>query len=611
MPGGGTKFLALLGVIFTTFVALPATASAGSAHVAALQVAMRALALYPHPIDGVSGPWTQQAVRTFQGQHRLAVDGVAGTQTRAVLGWRGKPLLGARPMRIGKRGWDVAALQFLLSSRGFGPGDFDGGFGPNTESAVRRYQAAAALTVDGIAGPSTIDSLRGTTVVSAPGGPVRFVRPLPGPIGDGFGWIPPGRRHTGIDFPAAKGTPIGAGGRGTVVFAGFNTGGYGNLVVVRHRLGFESWYAHLSVIAVSAGQAVAGGSTPRLRGLDRPLDRSAPPFRGAPVRYAHRSRSAPDRIRAALLPGGAGERGKRRRAGPECGQEAAAMPPECRRSQGAGHRSPHRSARPLPQVAIPRTRAIERALSSSEVFDQLSERLQTVLSGVRSRGKLSEEDVKAALREVRLALLEADVNFKVVKDFTAALRERLAGEQVSEALNPGQMVIKAVNDELTELMGGAGRDLVFAPRGADRRADRGPAGIGEDDSLREAGEAAEEAAQGRRPRRMRPTAPRGGRAAGEARRPGEGPRLLPARRDRRRQGRLMGPRGGKAGEPRRSDRRHRRPPPRRSGADGRARGGAEGDEAARHPPGSRRDDGPGCGQRRRELRRRRPTSTGC
>jgi signal recognition particle subunit SRP54 len=99
------------------------------------------------------------------------------------------------------------------------------------------------------------------------------------------------------------------------------------------------------------------------------------------------------------------------------------------------------------------------------MFDQLSERLQGVLSEVRSRGKLSEEDVNGALREVRLALLEADVNFKVVKDFTAALKERLAGEQVSEALNPGQSVIKAVNDELTALMGGAGRDLVFAPSG--------------------------------------------------------------------------------------------------------------------------------------------------
>jgi signal recognition particle subunit SRP54 len=99
------------------------------------------------------------------------------------------------------------------------------------------------------------------------------------------------------------------------------------------------------------------------------------------------------------------------------------------------------------------------------VFDQLSDRLQGVLSDVRSRGKLSEDDVKKALREVRLALLEADVNFKVVKDFTESLRERLAGEGIEEALNPGQTVVKAVNDELTSLMGGAGRELVFVPKG--------------------------------------------------------------------------------------------------------------------------------------------------
>src|SRR6266508_4912770 len=99
------------------------------------------------------------------------------------------------------------------------------------------------------------------------------------------------------------------------------------------------------------------------------------------------------------------------------------------------------------------------------MFDQLSERLQGVLSDVRSRGKLSEDDVNKALREVRLALLEADVNFKVVKDFTGALRERLAGAEVSEALNPGQTVVQAVSDELTELMGGSGRELAFSSSG--------------------------------------------------------------------------------------------------------------------------------------------------
>jgi signal recognition particle subunit SRP54 len=99
------------------------------------------------------------------------------------------------------------------------------------------------------------------------------------------------------------------------------------------------------------------------------------------------------------------------------------------------------------------------------MFDQLSDRLQGVLSDVRSRGKLSPDDVDKALREVRLALLEADVNFKVVKEFTASLRERLAGAEVSEALNPGQTVVQAVNDELTELMGGSGRELAFSSSG--------------------------------------------------------------------------------------------------------------------------------------------------
>jgi murein DD-endopeptidase MepM/ murein hydrolase activator NlpD len=223
---------------------------------------MRALGLYPHPVDGISGPWTQGAVRTFQAQHGLAVDGVAGRQTRAALGKRGKPKLGKRPMHVGQRGWDVAALQFLLHERGFEPGGFDGGFGPNTRGAVRRFQTAAHIGVDGVAGPATLNALRGNQVVTtSPIGPVRFFQPVPGRVGDVFGWIPPGRWHTGVDFPEPKGTSIHAGGVGVVSFAGLNKGGYGNLVVVSHRLGFESWYAHMSVIAASVGQRVSGGQT--------------------------------------------------------------------------------------------------------------------------------------------------------------------------------------------------------------------------------------------------------------------------------------------------------------------------------------------------------------
>src|SRR3954451_24314196 len=99
------------------------------------------------------------------------------------------------------------------------------------------------------------------------------------------------------------------------------------------------------------------------------------------------------------------------------------------------------------------------------VFDQLSDRLQATLSDVRSRGKLSEGDVDAAMREIRLALLEADVNFKVVKSFTATLKERCLGAEVLESLDPGQQVVKIVNEELTGLMGGTGRELAFASGG--------------------------------------------------------------------------------------------------------------------------------------------------
>jgi signal recognition particle subunit SRP54 len=99
------------------------------------------------------------------------------------------------------------------------------------------------------------------------------------------------------------------------------------------------------------------------------------------------------------------------------------------------------------------------------MFDQLSDRLQETLSGVRSRGRLSEGDVDRAMREIRLVLLEADVNFKVVKQFTSQVKERCVGEGVLESLNPGQQVVKIVNEELAALMGGASRDLAFASSG--------------------------------------------------------------------------------------------------------------------------------------------------
>ena len=98
------------------------------------------------------------------------------------------------------------------------------------------------------------------------------------------------------------------------------------------------------------------------------------------------------------------------------------------------------------------------------MFDQLSERLQATLSDVRNRGTLNDGDVDAAMREIRLALLEADVNFQVVKDFVDRVRERAVGEEVLKSLTPGQQVVKIVHEELTALMGSGDSRLAFAGR---------------------------------------------------------------------------------------------------------------------------------------------------
>src|SRR5450432_2617770 len=98
------------------------------------------------------------------------------------------------------------------------------------------------------------------------------------------------------------------------------------------------------------------------------------------------------------------------------------------------------------------------------MFDSLAEKLQATLEDVRGRGTLTEADINAAMREIRLALLEADVNFKVVKSFTSAVKERALGADIIGQLNPGQQVVKIVSDELTALMGGAAQELAFSPR---------------------------------------------------------------------------------------------------------------------------------------------------
>jgi signal recognition particle subunit SRP54 len=98
------------------------------------------------------------------------------------------------------------------------------------------------------------------------------------------------------------------------------------------------------------------------------------------------------------------------------------------------------------------------------MFDSLSEKLQATLSGLRGRGKLTEEDLDKALREIRLALLEADVNFKVVKEFLGRVKARALGAEVMKSLTPGQQIVKIVNEELTSLMGQGSSRLAFSGR---------------------------------------------------------------------------------------------------------------------------------------------------
>lgn len=263
-----SRFLPIL-LAALLLAGLPKAAEASSPRVAALQVALKSLHLYKGKVDGVRGPLTRRGVIRLQRKRGLKPDGVAGPRTTRALGWRGRPALGSRTMRVGQRGWDVAALQFLLQRGGYGVGRADGVFGKLTRQAVARAQRAAGLTVDGIAGPKTIAFLRrgvrpdtGPVLVgNKPDAPITFERPVAGPIGDRFGaGRERGRKHAGLDFPVAKGTPIQASAPGNVIFAGYNSGGYGNLVVVQHAFGYTTWYAHMSRVLSSVGQRVAAGT---------------------------------------------------------------------------------------------------------------------------------------------------------------------------------------------------------------------------------------------------------------------------------------------------------------------------------------------------------------
>jgi murein DD-endopeptidase MepM/ murein hydrolase activator NlpD len=163
--------------------------------------------------------------------------------------------LGSRPLRRGSRGRDVGELQLALAWQGFPSGPIDGRFGPRLLFAVRRFQRAAGVHADGVAGPATIAQLRRTPS----GAPIPLVWPLLGRVGDGFG--PRGDRfHAGIDLVAPGGTAVIAAAPGRVTWAAPRAGGWGNLVTVAHGRGLRTMYAHLSTIDVRVGQWVAGGT---------------------------------------------------------------------------------------------------------------------------------------------------------------------------------------------------------------------------------------------------------------------------------------------------------------------------------------------------------------
>ena len=236
----------------------PAAAQAarmGDSGIAGVQVALRAKGLYEGTVDGVAGPGTRSAVRAFQSRAGLPADGVAGPQTLAALGRRGRPRLGRRALTLGRSGFDVAQLQFLLAWHGFPSGAIDGGFGSHTAAALVRFQRWARVGADGVSGARTVAALR----VRPRSSPTGLQAPVNTSIGDGFG--PRGNHfHPGLDFPAAPGTAVVAARSGRVTWAGWRDGGYGNLVSVAHGGGVRTMYAHLSQVLVRRGQRVATGT---------------------------------------------------------------------------------------------------------------------------------------------------------------------------------------------------------------------------------------------------------------------------------------------------------------------------------------------------------------
>ena len=236
-----------------------------------------------------------------------------------------------------------------------------------------------------------------------------------------------------------------------------------------------------------------------------------------------------------------------------------------------GERPPARSARGRD---VPFSHARER-----RVFQSLSDRLSGILDKLTRRGSLTDSDVAEAMREVRRALLEADVALEVVRDFTDKVKAKAIGQDVVKSVTPGQMVVKIVNDELVAMLGSDAEPIDLVGPAPRRHPARRPAGLGQDHHLRQDRLPAHQPRQEEGADGLARRAPAGGAGAAQGSgRAGRG--RHPADRSRPGAAADHGPRhrGGQARRLRRRAARHRRPHPHRRRAD--ARGG----RGARHRP---------------------------
>jgi murein DD-endopeptidase MepM/ murein hydrolase activator NlpD len=227
----------------------------------ALQIALRARGLYDGPLDGVHGQRTVVALRTLQARAGLPATGILDRRTRVALGRLGSPLPGSRTVDVGKVGWDVSWLEFLLARRGFDPGRIDGRFDARTRAATRRFQRYAGLSTDSRIGRRTFRALGRARL---PRSRLRLGWPLDGAIARRFG-IRGSRLYPGISVATNYGAGIAAAADGRVTFAG-RQGRLGLAVHLRHRRGVTTVYGHLARIDVRPGDHLIRGAFMGLAG---------------------------------------------------------------------------------------------------------------------------------------------------------------------------------------------------------------------------------------------------------------------------------------------------------------------------------------------------------